>query len=516
MNTIKKEKKEVIKMENKIEKIDKMHIMEEKIRNEILSFDLNIVEVLENWAIPHAVREIIANALDEALISNSDDIVIYQKEDGWGIRDFGRGIQIDNFTQEENLEKFQGPPGVIGKFGIGLKDAIAVFHRHGIEPEIKSAFGTFNIAMASKENFDGIETLHVMYNDQKIDMIGTDFFLRGVTEEHIKQSKNLFLKFKDSRVIENTKYGDVIEAKETLNEVYINGVLAAVEPNFLFSYNITNLTSSMRKALNRERTNVGRSLYTDRVKSILKAANSEEIKEELADQIESRSTGEQCDEIAWREIATIAIEALAQLDTDAIFITEDEMMHNPDIIEALKIEGRNIIVSNERDYNNIQIEDATTFSTYVKKVEDSFEFEYIDQTDLTEEEATIFNKTKQIMEMVGWDEDDDIPEVLISNKLQKESDSSLGYMQMFSAVGIYEPLYNRITILRSQLQSLSSYAGTLLHECGHASSGARDASRLFESELTDYLGVVASLAIERAEELSCRIASNNSQEVVLE
>ena len=80
-----------------------------------------------------------------------------------------------------------------------------------------------------------------------------------------------------------------------------------------------------------------------------------------------------------------------------------------------------------------------------------------------------FSKTDSIMKMVGWT-DDDMPEILISKTLQKESDTSLGFMQVFSAVGLYEPGHDRITILRSQLGSLKSYAGTLLHEAAHAAS----------------------------------------------
>ena len=95
------------------------------------------------------------------------------------------------------------------------------------------------------------------------------------------------------------------------------------------------------------------------------------------------------------------------------------------------------------------------------------------------------------MKMVGWT-DDDMPEILISNTLQKESDTSLGFMQVFSAVGLYEPGHDRITILRSQLGSLKSYAGTLLHEAAHAASGATDATRNFESKLTEYLGILSS------------------------
>jgi len=44
--------------------------------------------------------------------------------------------------------------------------------------------------------------------------------------------------------------------------VYVRGLLVAEEPNFLFSYNITDLTTPLRRALNRERSNVGRTAYT--------------------------------------------------------------------------------------------------------------------------------------------------------------------------------------------------------------------------------------------------------------
>ena len=77
----------------------------------------------------------------------------------------------------------------------------------------------------------------------------------------------------------------------------------------------------MRKALNRERTNVGRTTYTDRVgKSILKSSKSDVVLSELAEQIRNRSSGVQCDEILWAEIAQIGIKALASGNERVIFL----------------------------------------------------------------------------------------------------------------------------------------------------------------------------------------------------
>ena len=42
-------------------------------------FDLNIEQILESWEVYHAVREIIANALDEQILSQTQDIQIVKK-----------------------------------------------------------------------------------------------------------------------------------------------------------------------------------------------------------------------------------------------------------------------------------------------------------------------------------------------------------------------------------------------------------------------------------------------------
>ena len=42
------------------------------------------------------------------------------------------------------------------------------------------------------------------------------------------------------------------------------------------------------------------------------------------------------------------------------------------------------------------------------------------------------------------------------------------------------------------MSNLSSFAGTLLHETAHATSGYEDVSREFEIELTDFLGKTAT------------------------
>src|SRR5690348_2951428 len=104
---------------------------------DIRKFDLNIEEVLEDWEIYHALREIIANALDEQVLTKTNEIEVKKENDGYIIRDFGRGLRYEHFTQNENKEKLSHPELVIGKFGVGLKDALATFNRHHVYVMIK-------------------------------------------------------------------------------------------------------------------------------------------------------------------------------------------------------------------------------------------------------------------------------------------------------------------------------------------------------------------------------------------
>jgi len=297
-------------------------------------FDLNIEEVLENWEVEHALREIIANALDEHLISSTAEIRIFKDSRGaWHIRDFGRGLRIEHFTLNENQEKLNAPSGIIGKFGVGLKDALATFHRRGVEVHIQSSCGAYRLKRAQKHGFSDIVTLHVEYEDADTDLQGTVVILVGVTDADMAKAKSLFLKFAGEEVLETGPYGQILGRREGAARVYILGVLASEEPNFLFSYNITSLTDSMKKRLNRERLNVGRTTYADRVKAILKNASDERVQQLLVEQVKKRATGDQCDEMTWIEISQMALNLMHE-ESQVVYFTEAELQSRPNVLDT--------------------------------------------------------------------------------------------------------------------------------------------------------------------------------------
>ena len=281
----------------------------------------------------------IANSLDEQVLSNTAEIDISKDKKGtWYIRDFGRGLRIEHFTLNENKEKLDASSGVIGKFGVGLKDALATFHRRGVDVRIRSPFGTFSLGEESKHGFDNIVTLHVEYDDARNEMHGTEFILQGVSDLDMTKAKSLFLRFAGEAMIETNTYGQVLRRKREAARVYILGVLASDEPNFMFSYNVTSLTDTMRRRLNRERLNVGRLTYSDRVKAILKTAVSDEVASVLMDQVEKRAAGTQSDEMAWIEISQMALNLMHEHRRVA-FVTEQELGSKPDVLDNMRTDG---------------------------------------------------------------------------------------------------------------------------------------------------------------------------------
>ena len=171
-------------------------------------FDLNIERVLEHWTVPHAVREVLANALDEQALTGTLDPAITRAPDGtWHIRDYGRGIRYQHLTQKENTEKLKRSDDVIGKFGVGLKDAFATFDRHGIGVEIRSRHGRITIGKVPKHGFEDLRTLHALISESRDPTFeGTDFALGGVTDENIEMAKSFFLRWSEDEVLETTPF----------------------------------------------------------------------------------------------------------------------------------------------------------------------------------------------------------------------------------------------------------------------------------------------------------------------
>ncbi len=449
-------------------------------------FDLNIEKILENWETYHAIRELIANALDEQLLTKTKEVEIFKSANSWLIRDFGRGVQYTHLTQNENQEKLKST-SVIGKFGIGLKDALATFDRKKIKVVAKSKHSQITIAKSQKEGFEDITTLHAIIEDPlDLKFIGTEFELFGVTDKDIEAAKNLFLKFSGERIIETTKQGQAVEKKGKFGNIYINGVKVAEEENFLFSYNITVMNPSIKKALNRERTNVGRSAYTDSVKKILLASRSKDVAEILAKDLTNIDRGTHHDELSWIDVQEHSVKILNQ-QGKYLFVTSMERTLYPDMIDQATNSGHEIITIPEK--LKYKIQGSTDLSgnpiidigQFISNYNDSFEFTFIDPNNLNKKEKAIYSLTPKIIDLFGG-QPKKVKSISISSTMRKH------FFTDVETLGCWDEETCSIVLSRKCLNSIVDYSGTLIHELIHANTGQADVTRAFENSLTETIG----------------------------
>jgi hypothetical protein len=461
-------------------------------------FDLNIGEVLEHWTVPFAIREVIANALDEAAITRTAEPDIYSdSDDCWHIRDYGRGLRYEHLTQNESGEK-RRRPDVVGQFGMGLKDALATFDRRGVGVTIRSPHGDVTTGRHGKAGrFSDVVTLHALITASADPaMTGTDVVLRGVTAEQIEAAKRLFLRYSEDTVIEATRYGQVL-AKPTgrsAGRIYVKGLLVAEEPNFLFSYNVTDLNAALRRALNRERTNVGRTAYTERVKKILIESGSAAVARPLADDLAAFTSGGQHDELSWTDVALHACRVL-QSQEKVLFVTAWQLAEAAPQLEYARVDGYRLVTVPDDiarrlgSMTDLDGRPMVDLGRYQDEYNESFSYAIIDEAALTPEERDVFDGTASLLKLVDCRVGSGrVKEVAISETMRL---SSVGDM----VLGVWEPDGGRIIVCRSELATTAQFAATLLHEYVHARYGHDDRTLDFEYDLSVVLGQLAAAKV---------------------
>lgn len=461
----------------------------------VRKFDLNIEKVLEHWAAPHALREIIANALDEQALTGSREPQVFQDEIGaWHIRDWGRGLRYDHLTQNENREKLRNPNLVIGKFGVGLKDALAAFDRRKIQVTIDSRFGRITTGKDAKHGFEDVSTLHALIeNTRHPQMVGTDVILSGIRDEDVETAKGFFLRYSGDELLERTQNGDVLrrpEGRGRSARIYVNGLRVADEENFLFSYNISSPTKQLLKELNRERSNVGRSAYTDRVKDILLACTSRPVVERLAADLSNLDSGSAHDELQWINVATHACQVLSTLER-VIFVTGMEAVECPTVIDRARNDGLRVVIvpmtvrmklPGLLDASDQPVRDL---SQYLREWDQSFHYTFVDEKDLTDAELVVWEQMPANLKLAGG-RSKVVKEIRISETMRLQGD------RYSEAVGVWDEREGQIVIKRDQLARSQLFAGTLLHEVVHAKTdGADDLTTEFVDGLTSMLGRIA-------------------------
>ena|SRR2546425_7321166 len=466
----------------------------------IRKFDLNIERILEGWEVRHAIREVIANALDEQALTDTPIVKITKDSKGvWHVRDFGRGLKYEHLTQNENKEKLRNANKVVGKFGVGLKDALATLHRRGIGVAIRSKHGDVTLEVTSKHGFSDVATLHAVISPPAdTDVVGTDFCFRETVDADIAEAKKFFLKFSGETVLDSTSYGQILR-RDTKGKarIYVKGLLVADEEEFAFSYNITSLTAAMNRALNRERTNVGRTAYAGRVKAMLLDSDSRDVAETLADDLIRMEQGTSRDEVKWIDVAVHACQIL-NASEKVVFVTAEQRTSASSAVNHALSDAYKVVTVPEsikerlHGMKDLRGNPVRDLDVYKQEFAESFEFKFVGLNKLSAAERAIFDMHEKVAKLVGG-LPREVKEILISETMRPDFPSTC------DAAGLWEPVNRRIIIKRSELRSLEAFAGTLLHEITHARTGCDDVTREFENGLTVALGKTSARAIRQSD-----------------
>jgi hypothetical protein len=451
-------------------------------------FDLNVEKILDHWGVPEAVREVIANALDEHALTGAPEPRIVKRRDGWHVADFGRGLRYQHLTQNENPEKRRRADLVVGKFGVGLKDALATFHRRGVDVKVKSPHGDITLRRAAKSNFADVKTLHAAITaPSEPRRQGTEFVLRGLSDREMAAARDYFLRFAGDEELEHTDLGSILKRHEDEPaRIYVKGVRVAIEEEFLFSYNITSTTAQLRRALNRERSNVGRTAYQDRVKAILLKSRSAAVAEQLVQDLTRIPAGTNHDEITWIEVQEQAVRILAA-KAKTVFVSSQQMFtHGATIMEA-RADGYKVVVVPDRllarlpklrDLNGNPILDIGGF---VQVWNASFVYDFVDPSALSKSERASWDLLPELIRLAG-DHARRVQEVRISSTMRLDEGA-------YETEGVWDS--PNIVLKRSVLDEPRHFARVVLHEIAHASSGANHGSLAFMAAIDDLAGLAA-------------------------
>jgi len=458
---------------------------------------LNIGEVLEHWTLAFAIRELIANGLDEQALTGTADPLIVKESRTWVIEDSGRGLRYEHLTQNESAEK-RDHAAVIGQFGMGLKDALAVFDRRGVRVLVRSRHADISTGRRAKDGFPDVVTLHALVSPPtQPGRTGTRVELTGVSDADVAEAKSLFLRFSGDTLLETTSYGQVLAraGKKGPGRIYVKGLQVAVEENFLFSYNITELSAALRKALNRERSNVGRVAYSPRVKEILTRCTSAAAAGPLAADLANFSAGGMHDELQWKDVAVHACKVL-QRHEKVVFVTPDELAEASPQLRYAKEDGYRLLVVSDDiaaalgRTTDLDGKPMVDLDRYRNEWNDSFSYTFVEPAALTEAERAVLALAEPAAAAAGVRKlaSVGVRTVRVSETMRL---SDGGH----PVLGVWDGGNGAVIVRRDQLKSAAKFCGVLLHEIGHARSGETDGSLEFEDELTRLLGAAAATAL---------------------
>lgn len=314
------------------------------------TIDLNIgTQCLENWENHHAIRELIANALDEHIISKiTQPISINHSRNKCEIIDYGAGITKSSFIIQSNSNKLSNEK-LIGQFGFGMKDAIAVLCKNDIDIKIYTKDFIFTPSYTQRANTSDI-TLHITFiannNYDDDEEYGTKIVLNNIKKTDIEKAKDYFIDFTTIKF--DNIYSDIImKFNDKSQYIFVNKFrVCKTKKNTYFSYNIKK-TKDVMKFFNRDRGEKDYASFRKIITMILKDIDIYSDKystEQLRNEIKKILSNDNLLEFNQIDVIRNILSQLNQSD-EYIFVDvkDKQLVKKKNYAKKIKDSGREII-----------------------------------------------------------------------------------------------------------------------------------------------------------------------------
>ena len=440
-------------------------------------FDLNIKRILTTWEVQHACRELVANALDEHVLCHLDPktVVITLSDDRLTIKDQGRGITKFHFVQNESKEKVSNYKNsqIIGHFGIGMKDAVAVLARKERTLEIKCRHGRYTFEYKNKYGHDDITTLHVIIHDDiPSDFVGTEITVHPITEDELNKTKDLFLMFSNRRVLFECDYGQVLSNERGMSSIYVKGLRIDENQQYHYSFNIHEPSKGLRDKMSRDKNSISMGVYSTIVKKILTSTTKcDPLYQEIEGMILEKDTKDLKTDIGYKDVTVHFTQNMKM----KVIVTQEQCRSRPGVYDEIK--DRAQIVSKEQ-YEIISRSAGRKCQTIDEIMNIGTQHdEEIAFEDMSTDEKATFD--------LGNDAIRSNPDIFGSFSMPKIVQNLT--VRGKKVNGVHSS--GNILIDYNQLRTGGyNYFGTLAHEHAHKKSGAVDCTAAFEHCLTGMLG----------------------------
>lgn len=469
-------------------------------------FDLNIKRILTTWQVPHACRELLANALDEHVLCRLDQkaVVMNLHNDRLMIKDQGRGITKFHFVQDESVEKVKNykDSQIIGHFGIGMKDAVAVLARKERTLEIKCRHGRYTFEYKNKYGHDDITTLHVIiHDDVPSDFVGTEITVHPIMEEELNKTKDLFLMFSNKRVLFQCEYGQVLSNEKETSSIYVKGLRIDENQQYQFSYNINEPNKGLRDKMSRDKNSISMGVYSIIVKKILTSTTKHDsLYQKIEKAILEKHSRDLKTDIGYKDVT---VHFTKNMETK-IIVTQEQCKTRPHVYDEIKESAQ--IVSQEQ-YEIISRSADRRCKTIDEIIKIGTEHDgEINYDDMSADEKVTFDQGNEVIQSN--------PDIFGSLSIPKIVQNLKVRGSRVS--GVHSN--GKIHMSYDQLKTGGcAYFGTLAHEHAHQKSGAPDCTSAFEKCLTQMLGKCIDQFCVEGQPLAPKrrkLASNNVIEII--